>query len=92
VFDAAASSADPINKNPGFKATLHRIAGNGVHYTIVESPDRFARDLTVQLTGHGFLRGGCGVMLVRIRTESIRTEAAYDEIGDAEVHEHPRMA
>ena len=30
---------------------------------------RFARDLTVQLTGHDFLRGGCGVMLVRIRTE-----------------------
>jgi hypothetical protein len=61
------SSADPINKYPGFKATLHRIAGNGVHYTIVEN--RFARDLTVQLTGHDFLRGGCGVMLVRIRSE-----------------------
>jgi hypothetical protein len=28
-----------------------RIAGNGVRCILVESPDRFARDLTVQLTG-----------------------------------------
>src|SRR5262245_15352203 len=35
---------------------LDRIAGNGVRCILVESPDRFARDLTVQLTGHDFLR------------------------------------
>jgi DNA invertase Pin-like site-specific DNA recombinase len=35
---------------------LNRIAGNGVHTIIVESPDRFARDLAVQLAGHDHLR------------------------------------
>jgi DNA invertase Pin-like site-specific DNA recombinase len=55
-YDAAISGADPINERPGFRAMLDRIAGNGVRTIIVESPDRFARDLTVQLTGHDFLK------------------------------------
>jgi DNA invertase Pin-like site-specific DNA recombinase len=55
IYDAAVSGADPIAERPGFKAMLDRIAGNGVRTIIVESPDRFARDLTVQLTGHDFL-------------------------------------
>jgi DNA invertase Pin-like site-specific DNA recombinase len=50
------SGADPIAERPGFKAMLDRIAANGVRCIIVESPDRFARDLTVQLTGHDFLK------------------------------------
>ena len=54
-YDAAVSGGDPIAERPGFKAMLDRIAGNGVRCIIVESPDRFARDLTVQLTGHDFL-------------------------------------
>jgi hypothetical protein len=36
---------------------LDRIAGNGVRSIIVESPDRFARDLAVQLAGHDYLKG-----------------------------------
>ena len=44
-YDAAVSGADPIAERPGFKAMLDRIAGNGVRCIIVESPDRFARDL-----------------------------------------------
>src|SRR3974390_419823 len=55
-YDAAVSGADPVNERPGFKAMLDRVAGNGVRCIIVESPDRFARDLTVQLTGHDFLK------------------------------------
>jgi DNA invertase Pin-like site-specific DNA recombinase len=55
-YDAAVSGADPIGERPGFRAMLDRIAGNGVRTIIVESPDRFARDLTVQLTGHDFLK------------------------------------
>jgi DNA invertase Pin-like site-specific DNA recombinase len=50
------SGADPINERAGFRAMLDRIAANGVRCIIVESPDRFARDLTVQLTGHDFLK------------------------------------
>lgn len=40
----------------GFAAMLERIAGNGVRTILVESPDRFARDLAVQLAGHDFLK------------------------------------
>lgn len=42
---------------------LDRIAGNGVRVILVESPDRFARDLAVQLAGHDYLRK-LGVELV----------------------------
>src|SRR6516164_3804632 len=62
-YDAAVSGVDPIAKRPGFKAMLDRIAGNGVRCIIVESPDRFARDLTVQLTGHDFLKS-LGIALI----------------------------
>ena len=62
-YDAAVSGADPIGERPGFKAMLDRIAHNGVRVILVESPDRFARDLTVQLTGHDFLRS-LGIELI----------------------------
>jgi DNA invertase Pin-like site-specific DNA recombinase len=55
-YDAAVSGADPVAERPGFKAMLDRIAGNGVRIILVESPDRFARDLSVQITGHDYLR------------------------------------
>jgi len=42
---------------------LERIAGNGVRTIIVESPDRFARDLAVQLAGHDHLKT-LGVTLI----------------------------
>jgi DNA invertase Pin-like site-specific DNA recombinase len=42
---------------------LDRIAGNGVRTILVESPDRFARDLAVQLAGHDFLKK-MGVALI----------------------------
>jgi predicted site-specific integrase-resolvase len=44
-YDAAVSGADPVTERPGFIAMLERIAGNGVRVILVESPDRFARDL-----------------------------------------------
>jgi len=62
-YDAAVSGADPIANRPGFKAMLDRIAANGVRCILVESPDRFARDLTVQLTGHDFLKS-LGIALI----------------------------
>ena len=51
------SGADPVTERPGFLAMLQRIAGNGIRTIIVESPDRFARDLAVQLAGHDMLKG-----------------------------------
>jgi DNA invertase Pin-like site-specific DNA recombinase len=56
-YDAAVSGADAVTERPGFLAMLQRIAGNGIKTIIVESPDRFARDLAVQLAGHDMLKG-----------------------------------
>jgi len=55
-YDAAVSGADPIEARPGFLALLKRIAANGVRVVIVETANRFARDLIVQETGHAKLR------------------------------------
>jgi len=62
-YDAAVKGADPVTARPGFAAMLDRIAGNGVRTIIVESPDRFARDLAVQLAGHDYLKD-LGVSLI----------------------------
>jgi DNA invertase Pin-like site-specific DNA recombinase len=64
-FYDIASGADPINERPGFTAMLERIAGNGVRTILVESPDRFARNLMVQLVGHKYLRS-LGVELIPV--------------------------
>ena len=55
-YDAAVKGSDPIDKRAGFAKLLQSIASNGVRTIVVESPDRFARDLTVQLTGHKYLK------------------------------------
>jgi DNA invertase Pin-like site-specific DNA recombinase len=57
------SGADPIDQRAGFARMLEQIAGNGVRVILIESPDRFARDLTVQLTGHDKLND-LGVTLI----------------------------
>jgi DNA invertase Pin-like site-specific DNA recombinase len=62
-FADVVSGADPIDERPGFARMLERIAGNGVRTILIESPDRFARDLTVQLTGHDKLKA-LGVALI----------------------------
>lgn len=55
-YDAAVSGADPIDMRPGFAAALERIASNGVRTIVVETANRFARDLIVQETGFRMLR------------------------------------
>jgi DNA invertase Pin-like site-specific DNA recombinase len=62
-YDAAVSGADPIETRPGFTAALARIAGNGVRTIVVETANRFARDLMVQEVGFAMLRD-LGVMLI----------------------------
>jgi DNA invertase Pin-like site-specific DNA recombinase len=62
-YDAAVRGADVVTERSGFAAMLERIAGNGVRTIIVESPDRFARDLAVQLAGHDHLKK-LGVTLI----------------------------
>jgi DNA invertase Pin-like site-specific DNA recombinase len=55
-YDAAVSGADPIESRPGFVAMLERIESNGVRTIIVETANRFARDLMVQEVGYARLR------------------------------------
>src|SRR5215831_98068 len=55
-YDTAVSGADPIETRPGFAAMLERIEGNGVRTIIVETANRFARDLMVQEVGFAKLR------------------------------------
>ena len=49
--DEAVSGADAIDTRPGFAAMLAAIAGNGCKVIIVETANRFARDLIVQEVG-----------------------------------------
>lgn len=62
-YDAAVSGGDPIETRPGFAAALARIAGNGVRTIVVETANRFARDLMVQEVGFAMLRD-LGVTLI----------------------------
>jgi DNA invertase Pin-like site-specific DNA recombinase len=72
-YDAAVKGADPVTARPGFAAMLDRIASNGVRTIIVESPDRFARDLAVQLAGHDYLKN-LGVSLIPASAPDFFTE------------------
>jgi DNA invertase Pin-like site-specific DNA recombinase len=64
-YDAAVSGADPIEARPGFLDVLARIAGNGVRCILVETANRFARDLIVQETGWRFLQAK-GIELIAV--------------------------
>lgn len=54
--DPAVQGEDSIDCRPGFAAALEKIAGNGVRTIIVETANRFARDLMVQEAGYSRLR------------------------------------
>jgi DNA invertase Pin-like site-specific DNA recombinase len=60
---ALGSGADPIEARPSFAELLARIADSGVRTMIVETANRFARDLMVQEIGYAMLRS-LGVTLV----------------------------
>src|SRR4028118_671773 len=55
-YDEAVSGADHVTLRPGFTAMMERIASNGVRTIIVETANRFARDLIVQETGYAMLK------------------------------------
>jgi DNA invertase Pin-like site-specific DNA recombinase len=62
-YDQAVSGADPVTERKGFMAALEHITSNAARAIIVESPDRFARDLAVQLAGHDMLKAQ-GIALI----------------------------
>src|SRR5215213_2861432 len=55
-YDEAVSGADPVTSRSGFAAMMERIASDGVRVIIVETANRFARDLIVQETGFAMLK------------------------------------
>src|SRR5688500_4436668 len=55
-YAEAVGGADYVTARPGFGAMMERIAGNGVRTIIVETANRFARDLIVQETGYAMLK------------------------------------
>jgi DNA invertase Pin-like site-specific DNA recombinase len=55
-YDAAVSGADPIQGRPGFVELLEYCQEHDVANVIVETANRFARDLVVQETGYTYLR------------------------------------
>src|SRR5262249_33764061 len=61
--DAAVSGADHIETRPGFAAMLAHLASNGARTIIVETANRFARDLMVQEVGFAKLQS-LGIKLV----------------------------
>ena len=55
-YDEAVSGADHVETRPGFKAMLERLLSNGVRTIVVETANRFARDLMVQEIGYAMLK------------------------------------
>jgi len=64
-YDAAVSGADPLDTRPGFAMMIERITSNGVRCILVETANRFARDLMVQEVGYRRLRE-LGITLIAV--------------------------
>jgi DNA invertase Pin-like site-specific DNA recombinase len=56
-YDEAVKGSDPIDTRPGFAAMLEALEANGTKTIIVETANRFARDLMVQEVGFAMLKG-----------------------------------
>ena len=72
-YDEAVSGTDPVDQRPQFAHMLSRVVTNGAKTILIESPDRFARDLAVQLAGHDQLKAG-GIMLIAATAPDFFTE------------------
>jgi DNA invertase Pin-like site-specific DNA recombinase len=65
-YDAAVSGADPVDTRPGFRSLLGYLGDNpAVKVILVETANRFARDLIVQETGYRMLRDR-GIELIAV--------------------------
>ena len=72
-YDAAVSGADPVDTRPGFTDLLAYCDAHGVGVVLVETANRFARDLAVQLTGHALMRER-GIELVPVDAPTYFTD------------------
>ena len=79
-YDEAVSGADMIDTRPGFAAMLERLLSNGVRTIIVETANRFARDLMVQEVGYAMLKER-GIDADR-RRQARRLPRRHADLGD----------
>src|ERR1700745_1599579 len=56
LWITSSSRVGPRAVRSGFAEMLERLMSNGARTILAESPDRFARDLMVQLAGHDMLK------------------------------------
>ena len=64
-YDAAVKGSDDLMERPGFSALLEYISGNGARTILVETANRFARDVVIQITGYEYLKK-LGIVLVPV--------------------------
>lgn len=55
-YDEAVRGSDAVDSRPGFSAMLEALEANGTKTILVETANRFARDLMVQEVGFAMLR------------------------------------
>jgi DNA invertase Pin-like site-specific DNA recombinase len=55
-YDAAVKGGDAIDTRTGFQDMIAYMSSNGARTILVESANRFARDLMVQEVGHAYLQ------------------------------------
>lgn len=72
-YDAAVRGTDDVWDRPQFAAMLEYMLGNGARIILIETANRFARDLMVQMTGHEFLKRQ-GIALIPVDCPNHFTE------------------
>jgi Resolvase, N terminal domain len=88
--DPAVAGTDTIDARPGFMAALEMIAGNGVRTIIVETANRFARDLIVQETGWKRLHAE-GIALIAADSPE-KLAKLKEEMGKLAIYEKQMLA
>jgi DNA invertase Pin-like site-specific DNA recombinase len=74
TYDAAVSGCDPIDIRPGFRSMIAYMVEHPECRTIlIETASRFARDLTVQLTGYDMLKAR-GITVMPVDSPTYFTE------------------
>ncbi len=54
-YDPAVKGSDHVMDRPGFAALLEYMIANDISIILIETANRFARDIMVQITGHEYL-------------------------------------